>query len=267
MGQNVKEVKHKPYIIRRIKQSILLWSAVAGLLAFAGRYLQNSVQVIHTVNGKELPVYCVETREKKVALSFDAAWGNEDTSAILKILKKHKVHVTFFATGGWVKNYPEDVKKILKEGHEMGNHSESHPHMSTLSREAQKKELMEPHKRVKRLTGYEMTVFRPPYGDYNNEVIQTARENGYMPVQWSVDSLDWKDYGAEAILQTVLKHKELRPGAIILCHNGAKYTAEALDRLLQGLEEKGYRVVPVGELLLKKDYRLDGTGRQCPVRE
>lgn len=263
----MKEVEQKRYIIRRIKHSILLWCAVAGLLAFVGRYLQNSVQVTHAVNGKELPVYCVETKEKKVALSFDAAWGNEDTAKLLKILKKHKVHVTFFATGGWIKSYPEDVKKILKAGHELGNHSESHPHMTTLSREAQTRELLEPHKRVQKLTGYKMKVFRPPYGDYNNAVIRTARENGYMPVQWSVDSLDWKDYGVEPILQTVLNHKALQPGAIILCHNGAKYTAQALDRLLDGLEEKGYRVVPVGELLLKKDYRLDGNGRQCPVKE
>ena len=121
---------------------------------------------------------------------------------------------------------------------------------------------MKVHERVKELTGVEMQLFRPPYGDYDDEVVRTAQECGYYPIQWSVDSLDWKDYGVQSIIDTVLNHKDLKNGAIILCHNGAKYTAQALEQLLTGLEEQGYQIVPVSELIYKEDYHMDVTGRQ-----
>ena len=107
-----------------------------------------------------------------------------------------------------------------------------------------------------------MMLFRPPYGDYDDRVILNAKENGYYTVQWSVDSLDWKDYGADSIIDTVLNHKNLDNGAIILCHNNAKYTAEALERLITGLKEKGYEIVPVSDLIYKDDYHMDVTGKQ-----
>lgn len=242
--------------------SLLVWSAIIGVIAVSMRIVPSAISVSHDAGGRRLPIYCVETTEKKVALSFDAAWGNEDTKEIMKILKKHKVHVTFFMTGGWVNSYPDDVKMIYKEGHELGNHSENHKNMSQISKEEQRTELSKVHEKVKKLTGYDMTVFRPPYGDYSNEVITTALEEKYFPIQWSVDSLDWKDYGREAIIETVTKHKNLKNGAIILCHNGAKYTAKALDEMLTILQEEGYTIVPVGELIYKKDYHVDQAGTQ-----
>ena len=213
-----------------------------GVLAFARACLLlmpegMTVSTPANVNGRELPIYCVQTDQKKVALSFDAAWGNEDTAKILEILKKHNVHVTFFMTGGWVENYPEDVKAILAAGHDLGNHSENHKNMSQLSVSDQEQELMKVHNKVKELTGYEMFLFRPPYGDYDNSVILTSRKCGYYPIQWDVDSLDWKDYGVDDIINRVVNHKHLGNGSIILCHNGAKYTAQALDGLLTGLKE------------------------------
>ena len=209
-----------------------------------------------------MPIYCVQTDEKKVALSFDAAWGNEDTQEILNILKNHDVHVTFFMTGGWVEKYPDDVKAIYEAGHDLGNHSETHPNMSQLSNEQKTEELMLVHKKVKELTGEDMYLFRPPYGDYDDEVILNAKENGYYTIQWDVDSLDWKDYGVDSIVDTVVNHKNLGNGSIILCHNGAKYTKDALDAMINGLQEKGYEIVPVSELIYKDDYHMDVTGRQ-----
>ena len=198
-----------------------------GILAFvqACRLLAPqsvSVSGSSAANGRQLPIYCVQTDQKKVALTFDAAWGNEDTQKILDILKEKNVHATFFMTGGWVKNYPEDVKAILAAGHDLGNHSENHKNMSQLSSDEQKQELLSVHERVRQLTGYEMFLFRPPYGDYDDSVVLTARECGYYPIQWDVDSLDWKDYGTDAILDRVLNHSHLGNGSIILCHNGAK---------------------------------------------
>lgn len=242
--------------------SVILLSGIA-----IGYGQKNAIQP-HTstsgsrISNKKLPIYCVEQSEKKVALSFDAAWGNEDTKKILDILKKKKVHVTFFMTGGWIEKYPDDVKAISKAGHELGNHSQNHKQMSTLSAEECKEEIMAPHEKVKELTGVDMQVFRPPYGDYNDALIESANACGYYPIQWDVDSLDWKDYGVETILSNVLNHKHLGNGSIILCHNGARHTAEALESLIDGLQEKGFTLVKMSDLIYKDNYEMDAEGRQ-----
>lgn len=215
-----------------------------------------------TVGERELPIYCVDTKEKKIALSFDAAWGAEDFQKIMDILDKHKVKVTFFMTGGWVEENPDCVKELVERGHDLGNHSEHHYDMTTISLEEVKSELKSVHNRVKELTDYEMFLFRPPYGAYNNQVINAAKECGYYSIQWSVDSLDWKDYGVDSIINTVCEHDALEPGAIILCHNGAKYTARALDTMLSNLEKQGYEFVPISELIMKDNYHMDATGKQ-----
>lgn len=244
-----------------IKSALFLLGVVA-FVKCVTTFVPQAVSVSSTINGRELPIYCVETDEKKVALSFDAAWGNEDTQRILEILAKHNIHVTFFATGGWVESYPDDVKAILDAGHDLGNHSENHKNMSQLSNDEKEQEIMKVHDKVKNLTGYEMFLFRPPYGDYDNDVIKTATKCGYYPIQWDVDSLDWKDYGVDSIISTVCTNKHLGNGSIILCHNGAKYTADALDNLLTQLQEKGYQLVPISELIYRENYHLDVTGKQ-----
>ena len=238
--------------------ALAAFAVLRGMLVVAGE----SVTVSNSVDGRELPIYCVETQEKKIALSFDAAWGNEDTAKILEILKKHDVHETFFMTGGWVESYPDDVKAILAAGHDLGNHSENHKNMSQLSDEEKKEELMQVHTKVQELTGYDMFLFRPPYGDYDNAVVNVAKDCGYYTIQWDVDSLDWKDYGVDSIIKTVTQHKHLGNGSIILCHNGAKYTAQALDTLIATLKNEGYTFVPLSELIYKDGYHMNHEGRQ-----
>lgn len=252
----------KQETVKRVKSYVVLALAAAVALAGSFKYVSKYVKVSSNVNGRELPIYSVETKEKKVALTFDAAWGNEDTQKILGILKKHDVHVTFFMTGGWVEKYPDDVKAVYEAGHDLGSHSENHKNMSQLSDEEKKQELLSVHKKVKELTGVDMNLFRAPYGDYDDAVILTARECGYYTIQWNVDSLDWKDYGVESILTTVFDNEQLGSGSVILCHNGAKYTADALDGLITGLEKKGYEIVPVSQLIYKDGYHMDVTGRQ-----
>ncbi len=244
------------------RKKICMLCAVCFILLGVYAGTAGIVSVSNTVNGKELPIYSVETDEKKVALSFDAAWGNEDTDQILDTLKKYNVHVTFFMTGGWVEQFPEDVKKIYEAGHDLANHSENHKNMSQLPDTECQEELMKVHNKVKELTGVEMNLFRPPYGDYDNEVITNATSCGYYTIQWDVDSLDWKDYGVDSIIKTVTGHKNLRNGSIILMHNGAKYTAMALPKVIEGLQAKGYEIVPISELIYKENYHLDVTGRQ-----
>lgn len=154
------------------------------------------------------------------------------------------------------------MKAILAAGHDLGNHSENHKNMSQLSDEEKKEELMKVHTKVQELTGYEMFLFRPPYGDYDNAVVKTAKDCGYFTIQWDVDSLDWKDYGVDSIIKTVTQHKHLGNGSIILCHNGAKFTSQALDTLIATLKNEGYSFVPISELIYKDNYHMNHEGRQ-----
>ena len=256
-----RETFIKNVMLQTAKSAAFLLAAVA-LIQGAVRFLPDSITVSSSVGGRELPIYCVETEKKQVALSFDAAWGNEDTRRILDILKKHNVKVTFFMTGGWVESYPEDVRAILADGHDLGNHSENHKNMSELSDEACQEEIQKVHTKVQELTGYEMCLFRPPYGDYDNHVIKNVQKCGYYPIQWSIDSLDWKDYGADDIVKRVVESDKLNNGAIILMHNGAKYTADALDAVITGLQDKGYELVPISELIYKDKYHMKADGTQ-----
>ena len=153
---------------------------------------------------------------------------------------------------------------ILSQGHDLGNHSQNHKNMSQLSDAEKESELMTVHSKVKELTGYDMFLFRPPYGDYDSKLIKVARKCGYYSIQWDVDSLDWKDYGVDSIIKTVTQHEHLGNGTIILCHNGAKYTAEALDTMITTLKDAGYSFVPLSELIYKDNYHMDHEGRQIP---
>lgn len=249
---------------KRLLNSIIAL-AFAGLFVLsATTWLPHFVSVSGTAGERELPIYCVETEKPQISISFDAAWGNEDTQTLLDILAAHQVKATFFMTGEWVESYPEDVKKIYEAGHDLGNHSQNHKYMSKLSDEEKTQELMSVHQKVKELTGYDMFLFRPPYGDYDSAVVANARQNGYYPIQWNIDSLDWKDHGADAIIKKITEHKNLSNGSIILCHNGAKYTKDALDTVITTLQDKGYEFVPISQLIYKDHYHMDHEGRQIP---
>lgn len=230
-------------------------------------YLHELSQTMAQKPTRKLPIYCVEQEDKKIAISFDAAWGADDTDDLLRILEKHNVKTTFFLVGDWVKRYPEEVKRIAAAGHEIGNHSDTHPHVGKMSKDAIKKEIMAAHQRVKEVTGIDMNLFRPPYGEYNNTVIEAAEECGYYTIQWDVDSLDWKEYGVDPLIRQVLDHKHLGSGSIVLFHNNAKYTKDALDSILQGLKDKGFEIVPVSQLILKENYYMDHEGRQKPLQQ
>ena len=223
---------------------------------------EDTVPASALVESRRLPIYCVQTEAPKVSLSFDAAWGNEDTNDLLSILAKHNIKTTFFMTGGWVESYPEDVKAISDAGHDLGNHSENHKQMSQLSAEECKDEIQKVHDKVKELTGKDMFLFRPPYGDYNDTLIEAANGLGYHVIQWDVDSLDWKDYGADAIVSKVVDHPHLGNGSIILMHNGATYTKDALEQVITDLTDKGYEIVPISELIYTENYEMDHEGRQ-----
>lgn len=218
-------------------------------------------EVISVLAGnKLLPIYGVETGEKKVAISFDATWGNTRTPKILQILEERGLKSTFFLTNIWLKEYPELGREIKEKGHEIGLHSANHPNLTTLPVAKIKEELLNNAQLIKEVTGLEPVLFRPPFGAYNNTVISTARELGFIPIQWSVDSLDWQNLSADGIYQRVTK--KIHPGAIILFHNDGAHTAEALVPILDYLQKEGYRIIPISELLYQEHYHIDHRGFQ-----
>lgn len=230
---------------------ICIYDHSSDVIAVVGEHYEDS-----------LPIYSVDTEEKVVSITFDAAWGDEDLDEILGILDAHNCKAAFFVTGDWASRYPDAIEKIHKYGHDIGNHGANHKHMTSLSQSEMLEEIEGCHNIVKSITGVDMTLFRAPYGDYNESVILAAKSEGYSTVQWDVDSLDWKDYGVDAIIDRVCNHKELKNGSIILLHNGSKYTAQALDELLTKLENEGYTFAPLSKLIYTEDYSIDHTGRQ-----
>jgi len=213
---------------------------------------------------KELPIYSVDTEEKKIAISFDAAWGSEYTVKIMDILEERDIKTTFFLVGFWVDKYPERVKEIAARGHEVGNHSTTHPEMSKLGKDQMISEVMTTQKKIEELAGDRaVRLIRPPFGDYNDLLIRTCRELDFYPIQWDVDSLDWKEEGVQPVVDRVTK--KVRNGSIVLFHNNAKYITEALPLILDHLLAEGYTIVPISELIYKENYRMDHTGRQIKV--
>lgn len=222
------------------------------------------VQPVKANTNRLLPIYSVFTDQKKVAITFDCAWEAKDIESILKTLKDNQVKATFFLVGDWIRKYPEETKMIVAEGHDIANHSNKHPHVAQMAKEEIKKDIRLAHNTIKEVTGVDAKLYRPPYGEYNNTVIEAADECNYYTIQWDVDSLDWKEYGRQQLIDRVLKHKNLSPGSIILLHNSTKYTQSALDELIKGLKQKGYTMVPVSELIFEENYTIDHTGRQYP---
>lgn len=231
----------------------LIVAALVGIVASASVFAGNE---------KKLPIYCVETEEKKIAISFDAAWGNDDTGTLIDILKEYEVPATFFVVGAWVDKYPESVKQLADAGHQVQNHSNTHPHMPQLAKTQMKDELETCNQKIKAITGVEPTLFRPPYGDYDNAVIEVTKSAGMQAIQWSVDSLDWKENATpESIYKRVTS--KVKPGSIVLFHNDAEHTPEALPSILKTLKEQGYEFVFISDLIYKDNYEIKNDGTQC----
>ena len=234
--------------------------AVMVLMREVGAYAVNAM-----TKARSLPIYSVAREEKKIAISFDCAWGTEHTDAILKALDQNDVRCTFFMVEFWTEKYPEYVKKIDEAGHEIGTHSKTHPYMSKLSEAEIRAELSSSSEAIPAVTGKKVDLFRPPYGDYDNLVIDTAKSMGIYSIQWDVDSLDWKDLSATDIAMRIING--VKPGSIILCHNNGLHTAEALPLIFSTLQNRGYEFVPIGELIYRENYTIDSAGKQHLAEE
>ena len=237
--------------------AILLLSAVSAVYVSGAR----TAEVL--ARKRELPVYSVDRDDGKIAISFDAAWGGEKTRKILDILDENGIRATFFLVDIWTQRFPELVREIAARGHEIGNHSTTHPKMSSLSRDKIAQELETMSANAEKLIGQRPTLFRPPYGDYNNDVVLTARQNGYEVVQWSVDSLDWKNKGVQPLIDRATRN--VKSGDIVLFHNDSQYIVEALPAVIKSYREQGLTPGPVSSVLLPGQTTIDPQGKQHPA--
>ena len=254
------------FLILRRRTLTVLACALAAAAMFA---LVNAPAVAEaSASSRQLPIYCVQRDQKMLSISFDAAWGNEDTQQLIDILGEYDVKATFFVVGEWVDKYPESVKALADAGHEVMNHSNTHAHFSQLSTDEIIADVTACNDKIEAVTGVRPTLIRPPYGEYDDHVITAIRSMGMEPIQWDVDSLDWKELSAAEITERVTT--KVQPGSIVLFHNAAIHTPEALPGILEALLQEGYTFVPISELILpgayNADYTIDHTGRQCPAR-
>lgn len=226
-----------------------------------------ATQAVQTATTERLiPIYYVDTQDKVCSISFDAAWGNEQTDTLLDILDEHEVKTTFFLVGDWVDNYPESVKEISSRGHDIGNHSNTHAHMTQLSMTEQSAEIENCSAKIEAITNKEVTLFRPPYGEYDNSVVEVCNNENMYCVQWNIDSLDWKDPTPQDMVERI--ENNLCPGSIILLHNGATNTPEALPLIIEAIKAQGYTIVPISQLLPSGEYTTDHEGKMiCDTQQ
>ena len=148
-----------------------------------------AVSVMNDETERLLPIYNVDRGEEKIcALTFDAAWDDLDTDKLIEILNQYQVKATFFMVGSWVEKYPQSVKKFADNGHEIMNHSDTHPHINQLSEEKIKEEINKCADKIEAATGKRSDLFRGPYGEYNDAVIRAAQSAGHFTVQWDVET-------------------------------------------------------------------------------
>lgn len=218
-----------------------------------------SIQTSATTS-KLLPIYSVDTEENKVALTINCAWNADDIDSILETLSNNQVKATFFMVGNWIEKFPDAVKKIYESGNEIANHSESHPHVNNLTYEKNVEQITKCSERVKEITGNHTTLYRGPYGEYNDTVLKAAKASNHITIQWNIDSLDYNGLTGEQMWERI--EPKLEKGSIILMHNGTENTALSLNELIKNIKEKGYELVTVSELIYKDNYTIDNNGVQ-----
>lgn len=240
----------------------IAFSTVLILFLLATTFKGNNKITLETSTKEEklLPIYSVETTEPEIALTINCAWSADDINSILETLDKHNLKITFFMVGEWVGKYQAETKKIFEAGHEIANHSYSHPHVSNLSYEANKDEIERCNSLIKKITGVEPTFYRGPYGEYNNIVISAADDCALKTIQWNIDSLDWQGLTGDQMWERI--NKKIDKGSIILMHNGTENTALALDQILTNIEQKGLKIVKVSDLIYQENYIIDNNGVQ-----
>ena len=244
----------------KIMSYFVAFSTVAVL--FTMSIIVNNKQTLEASSStnENLPIYNVQTEENAVSLTMNCAWNADDIDSILDTLNKCNVKITFFIVGDWADKYPEAVKKISENGHEIGNHSNTHPHVNKLNIDKNCEEITKCSEKLKNITGKEVNLYRCPYGEYNNTVINAANSLNYYSIQWSLDTLDYTGLTGNEMWNRL--DGKLKKGDIILMHNGTKHTADSLELLIKNIQSKGLEIKKVSDILYKENYKINGNGTQ-----
>ena len=241
---------------------------VVMLFGVATVFNQNQAMIgipTSSVNSKLLPIYNVQTNEKKVAFTMNCAWNADDIDSILKTLKENDTKITFFMVGEWIEKFPEAVKKINAEGHEIASHSNTHPHVNNLTYEKNVEEIEKSNDKIEKITGKRTKIYRTPYGEYNDIVIKAATDKGYYTIQWNLDTLDYTGLTGDEMWSRI--DNKIKAGDIILSHNGTKHTADSLDMLIKNIKKKGMEITTVSNLIYKDNYKINSVGTQMSDNE
>ena len=226
-------------------------------------FFSNSFMYAESINDEEVFIKNGSRDKKLIALTFDDGPHPKETNQVLDVLNKYNVKGTFFIMGGWI-NYTDDNKEKLKniynDGHEIGNHSYIHPNFVNITEERMNDELQKTEDIIYETIGCNTKLFRFPSGSYNEKALNYVLSKGYKCIQWDVDSVDWKQSGADVEYNRVMKN--VKAGSILLFHNNAKYTPENLERIINKLTGDGYKFLTVSELIYDDDYYIDENGAQ-----
>jgi len=241
-------------------------AAAALILAVIGIFTIINHPAIVGVSGRQrtLPIYSVEREDRTMSLSFNTSdTGDAHTLQILQILNAADVRATFFVTGNWVRQNEELAAKLAESGHELMNLSDDHSLLRRMTAAEIIENLEACNTVIETATGTRPTIFRAPYGGYDDKLIHLAASMGLRTVQWSIDSGDWRISDPQAIVRQV--QNRAFPGGIVLMHSNLAQTAAALHAVIEGLQADGYTLIPVSELVLDCAYTTSITGRQIPV--
>ena len=232
------------------------------LFCVAGIFTNQKETIATSANAHEklLPIYKVKTDKNAIALTMNCAWNADDIDTILKILEENNIKITFFMLGDWIDKYPDAVKKIYDAGHEIGTHSDTHPHVNNLSYEKNIEELEKSNDKIEKITGSRTNIYRTPYGEYNETVIKAAQDKGYYTIQWSLDTLDYTGISGNEMWNRI--KDKIGAGDIILMHNGTDNTANSLNMILKNIKDKNLEIVKVSDLIYKDNYTIDVNGVQ-----
>lgn len=246
----------------KISAYIVSILTVAILFGTANILQQNKNETVQTLSSSEklLPIYNVETTENKVAFTMNCAWNADDIDSILQTLQENNIKITFFIVGDWMDKFPEAVKKIVDSGHEIGSHSDSHPHVNNLTYEQNVEQIEKSNEKIEAITGEKTNLYRAPYGEYNNTVIKSANDNKYFTIQWNLDTLDYSGITGEEMWKRL--ENKIKAGDIILSHNGTKHTADSLDMLIKNIKKKSLEIVKVSDLIYMDKYKINNNGTQ-----
>ncbi|MHC0037154.1 polysaccharide deacetylase family protein [Pseudoneobacillus sp. C159] len=201
---------------------------------------------VHLMELPPSPIYRGHPDKEMVSFIINVAWGNEYLPGMLETLKKHHVHVTFFLEGKWTQKNPELAKMIVAAGHEIGNHSFSHPDMKILSAPRTRDEIIQTNNVIKATTGIEPKWFGPPSGSYRDETVKIAAESGMGTIMWTVDTIDWQKPPVDVLIDRVMK--KIHNGALILMHP-TDSTAKSMDQLITLIKQKNLQIGTVSQVL------------------